>query len=287
MKFTTATFTVAALAASTAAFPMAHNGTATHMVTKTVRLEAGSPKPVTTPSASSDKLLKLIIENLEAGEAGTIQKRKLDAIENSLSSANAKKLSARQTEDLLSLLGLGDAGEDTPSGAEGLLDGLGGADGGDGGALGGLEDLPGSVLDLGSDATGDLGGLESSLGGLGGNPGGEGGDLGGLTDSVGGLGGGLEGLGGDSTGPTKEDGGNQLVPDQDGKQDNGKGPDLESITESLPKLSGNDKGKTPDVNGTISSLPSHKGKPEEGEGHKDKSKDGNDTKGKTDDEKAN
>ncbi|CAH0015683.1 unnamed protein product [Clonostachys rhizophaga] len=293
MKFTTATLTIAALAASASAFPVAHNGTtiahnkaANHTVTKTVRLEAGSPKPVTTPSASNDELLKFLIEKLESGNAGPIQKRKLDAIE-----INAKKLDARQTEDLLGLLGgstdmTGGGLDSLLGGLDSLLGGLvsllGGLDGAGGGGadpLGGLEDLTGGASDLGSGATGGLEGLDSSLGGLTGNPGGEGGDLGGLT-------GGLEGLGGDSTGAPKEDGGNQLVPGQDGKQDNGKGPDLGSITDSLPKLSDKDKGKTGNVNGTLSSLQSHKGKQEDGEGQKGKTKDEKDPKGKTDDGKG-
>ncbi|CAH0003948.1 unnamed protein product [Clonostachys byssicola] len=276
MKFTTATLTVAALVASAAAFPVAHNGStiahnraANHTVTKTVRLEAGSPKPVTTPSAANDKLLKLIIEKLESAEAGAIRKRKLDAIENSLSSDDAKKLGARQIEDLVGLLsGLGD------SGLEGLLGGDSGAD-----ALGGLEGLTGGGSDPGSDVTGGLEGLDSSLGGLTGGPGGEGGDLGGLTDS-------LEGLGGDSKGTPKEDGGNQLLPGQDGKQDSGKGPDLGSITDSLPKLDDKDKGKTRDVNGTLSSLQGHKGKHGDGEDQKGNTKDEKDHKDKTDDGKG-
>lgn len=267
MKFTTATLTIAALAASASAFPMAHNGTtiahnraANHTVTKTVRLEAGSPKPVTTPSASNDKLLKLIIEKLEAANAGPIQKRQLDAL-------------------------LGGSTGMTGGGLDSLLGGLGGAGDSGADALGGLEDLTGGAFDPGSGVTGGLEGLDSSLGGLTGSPGGETGDLGGMTDDLGGLSGGLEGLGGDSAGVPEEDGGSQLVPGQDDKEDTGKGPDLGSITDSLPKLSDKDKGKTPNVNGTLSSLQSHKGKQEDGEGHKDKPKDGEGNKGKAKDEK--
>lgn len=272
MKFTAATITIAALAASVAAFPVAHNGStiahnkaANHTVTKTVRLEAGSPKPVITPTASNDKLLKLLIEKLESVNAGSIQKRQLDAIE-----INARKLDARQTEDLLGLLG--GSTDLTGGGLDSLLGGLDGAGGGGADPLGGLEGLTGGASDLGSGATGGLEGLDSPLGGLTGSTG-EGGDLGGMTEDLEDLTGGLEGLGGDSTGDPKEDGGSQLVPGQDGKQDSGKGPDLGSITDSLPKLSDKDKGKTPGVNGTLSSSQSHKGKQEDGEGHKDQSKD--------------